>query len=400
MSKVIGRSEELQRQFLGLTVNGFWRGISFECLLKNAFDSAHIQEFEAQCPFTGMVDALGPVAFGQTQQLLGLAQAGPRELPLKEFLRKSAGVLSEFLSLLAIEVGPPPGEWRSLVRIIGVVGGMFAGHLPRMCFDELATVVDAHQRPIPTDIHPAANPTRRQRVERLLETDVMVRMHFTLRPLRRVEPRHTPWNQDRPFLLLKDLDRYRSRGSMDASSGHIVAPALGTAPDLLHVDERLPLPDAFARVSHGVFDNRFIFGVTWPCRIGQEPTVLGVLQKRFVQARRVSIRGFDGGFEVVDHNPPRTTPEKLKRPFETIDDRLQIGAPSPTIFRTRTTSARTDIGRHTTTRCLHGRVVRESLSVTARRPLTTSVSAAGGVEDTARPRWTRTAHPAVRSLSE
>ena len=65
MSKVIGRAEELERKFLGLTVNGFWRGISFESLLKNAFDSTNVDQFEAQRPFTGMVDALGPVAFGQ-----------------------------------------------------------------------------------------------------------------------------------------------------------------------------------------------------------------------------------------------------------------------------------------------------------------------------------------------
>ena len=297
---MIGRAEELERKFLGLTVNGFWRGIVFESLLKNAFDSTNVDQFETQCALTGMVQAFGPIAFGQPQQLLCLTQAGPRKLPLEEFLRKDAGVLSDLLSLLAIEVRPPSGEWRSLGRIIGVVGGMFAGHLARMRFDELATVVDAHQGPIPADVHRASNPTRRQRVERLLETDVMIRMHFTLRPLRRVEPRHTPWNQDRPFFLVKDLDRHRSRGSMDTSSGNIAAPALGTAPDILHVDERLSFPEALACISHGVFDNRFIFGVTWPCRIGQKPAVLGILQKRFVQARRVSIRSFDRGFEVVD----------------------------------------------------------------------------------------------------
>jgi hypothetical protein len=84
---------------------------------------------------------------------------------------------------------------------------------------KLPTVVDAHQGPIPTHIHPAADPTRRYRVERLLETDVMIRMHLTLRPLRCVEPRHTPWNQHWPFLLVKDLDRYRSSCPMDAPSG-------------------------------------------------------------------------------------------------------------------------------------------------------------------------------------
>ena len=54
MSKVIGRAEELERQFLGLTVNGFWRGISFESLLKNAFDSTNVDQFETQCALTGM----------------------------------------------------------------------------------------------------------------------------------------------------------------------------------------------------------------------------------------------------------------------------------------------------------------------------------------------------------
>ena len=63
---MIGRAEELERKFLGLTVNGFWRGIAFESLLKNAFDSTNVDQFEAQGALTGMVQALGSVAFGQT----------------------------------------------------------------------------------------------------------------------------------------------------------------------------------------------------------------------------------------------------------------------------------------------------------------------------------------------
>ena len=41
---MIGRAEELERKFLGLTVNSFWRGISFESLLKNAFDSTNVKK--------------------------------------------------------------------------------------------------------------------------------------------------------------------------------------------------------------------------------------------------------------------------------------------------------------------------------------------------------------------
>ena len=62
---MIGRAEKLQRKFLGLPVNGFWCGISFESLLKNAFDSTNVDQFEAQGALTGMVQAFGPVAFGQ-----------------------------------------------------------------------------------------------------------------------------------------------------------------------------------------------------------------------------------------------------------------------------------------------------------------------------------------------
>ena len=46
MSKVIGRAEELERKFLGLTVNGFWRGISFESLNVTFDDDGSEVEWE------------------------------------------------------------------------------------------------------------------------------------------------------------------------------------------------------------------------------------------------------------------------------------------------------------------------------------------------------------------
>jgi hypothetical protein len=147
----------------------------------------------------------------------------------------------------------------------------------------------------------------------------MIRMNFTLRPMRRVESWRSPWNQRRLFFLLEDIDRYSSRGSMDASSGNIAAPALCTAPDIVNIDERLPFPEALSRISHSVLDNRFIFGVMRSRCIQQEPTIVRVLQKRFIEPGRVSICRFDGGFEVVDHNPTRTASEKLKRPFKAIN---------------------------------------------------------------------------------
>src|SRR2546426_2496734 len=145
MSKVIGRAEKLERKFLRSTVNGVGRWILFQSLLKNAFDSAHVQQFETQCPFTGLVEPFGAVAFRQTQQLLSLAQTTPWKLTPEKFLGETARMLPQFLSFLAIVVRPPHGERGPLFRIIGIVGGTFPGDLARMCFDELATVVDSHQ---------------------------------------------------------------------------------------------------------------------------------------------------------------------------------------------------------------------------------------------------------------
>ena len=73
MSKVFGRTEKLEREFLRLTANRVRRWILLERLLKNAFDSMDIQQFETQCALAGMVKALRTVAFCQPQQLLSLS---------------------------------------------------------------------------------------------------------------------------------------------------------------------------------------------------------------------------------------------------------------------------------------------------------------------------------------
>ena len=60
---MIGWAQKLEQKFLGLTADGIGRRIVFESLLKNAFDSTHVQQFETQCTGAGMIDALGIVAF-------------------------------------------------------------------------------------------------------------------------------------------------------------------------------------------------------------------------------------------------------------------------------------------------------------------------------------------------
>src|SRR2546422_4048218 len=102
-----------------------------------------------------------------------------------------------------------------------------------------------------------------------------------------------------------------------------------------------------------------------------------------------------GYFPVPETIPAGRSPLRPLHP-----PRFPAGAPSLTIFQTRTTSARSDTVPHKTPRCLRDRAVRESSSVITDRRLTISESAAGVVEDAALPRWIGTMPPVARSLSE
>lgn len=59
---------------------GIRRGLG-ECVDDDALDLVDVDEVEGQGAGAGAIDALGAIASAQTQQLLGLAQLGPREGP-------------------------------------------------------------------------------------------------------------------------------------------------------------------------------------------------------------------------------------------------------------------------------------------------------------------------------
>src|SRR5580692_2310550 len=61
-----------------------------------------------------------------------------------------------------------------------------------------------------------------------------------------------------------------------------------------------------------------------PGRVGQKAPVVGVLQKRPIEAWYAGVRFIHACFHAVDHHAPWTTAEELECLFEAIDDGDQV----------------------------------------------------------------------------
>src|SRR5438046_9953536 len=79
-NKVIGGAEELQLQHRLLSDDGQWFRLRFQSLFQNALQAVDVQQVDVQGPSASRVQTICAVAFGQTQQLLRLAQTAPGKL--------------------------------------------------------------------------------------------------------------------------------------------------------------------------------------------------------------------------------------------------------------------------------------------------------------------------------
>src|ERR1700739_1922874 len=72
--EVIGGAQELQRQLRLWSDDRLRFALRFQPLFQDALEAINVQEVEVQGTSASGVQARGTVAFGQAQQLLGLAQ--------------------------------------------------------------------------------------------------------------------------------------------------------------------------------------------------------------------------------------------------------------------------------------------------------------------------------------
>src|SRR5207247_6587698 len=97
-------------------------------------------------------------------------------------------------------------------------------------------------------------------------------------------------NQNRLLFAVENIDRYPASRSMDTAARCIPTPDQSAASDILQIDEGLTLEEALAHEAYGIFDDGLIFGMPWPCRVGQKAAVVGIFQKRPIEAWRAGVR--------------------------------------------------------------------------------------------------------------
>jgi hypothetical protein len=126
--------------------------------------------------------------FGQTDELLPLAELGPGEAAGEQSLSEEADVLPEPRRFTHHVVGRPQRVGGALRRVIGRIGGPLTLPLPWVDLHELATPIQANQLLVGTDLQlgPWRTGGRRRRVESVLERDVMVGVDLDLSPDRHI----------------------------------------------------------------------------------------------------------------------------------------------------------------------------------------------------------------------
>src|SRR5262249_48975559 len=113
-------------------------------------------------------------------------------------------------------------------------------------------------------------------------------------------------------------------GSVDTTAGNLSTPDQRATSYVVQIDKRLSFEEALPGIGHTIFHDRFILGMMGPDWIGQKAPVVGVLQKRPVEARGVGVGLIDTSFHSVDDHAPRTTTPKHPGALEAIDNRGQI----------------------------------------------------------------------------
>ncbi len=215
---------------------------------EDALHTADVEQVEAKGARAGGVDARGPIADGEAQQLLRLAQAGPgehaAEEPADELLYRGA----DLSGLAGTRLGIPQGVGGQGRRIVGVVRRPAPGRLGRVDLDQRAAVIDAHEAGVGPDLHALMQVARRHRVQGAVELDVVIAMDGGPGPRRPIEGCRRQREQRRLLDRLEHDARHLAGGAMHARAGQVPAPEDRAALNVGDVEEGLPAEEVLAGI--------------------------------------------------------------------------------------------------------------------------------------------------------
>lgn len=158
-----------------------------ECVEEDVLYPPDVDDVEGQGAAAGFFEPVGSVLLGQAQKLLSLPELGPGKVPGEEPFGEASDALPELFGLGDHVVGIPAGVGAELFGVVVVIGGATSWRLWKMRLDQPSLKEDAHQEAISTDGDLLAEVASGDRVDGLLELDVMVWMDLALGPVRGIE---------------------------------------------------------------------------------------------------------------------------------------------------------------------------------------------------------------------
>ena len=253
MGEVLRGAEEAGREQHELSGDlGVAEGL--EAVQDDALEALDVHEVEGEGPAAGGVEAGEAVLVAQAQELLGLAQLGPREGPGEELLGEAADVLALTPRLADHALRVAHGVGGPLGRVVVVVGGAAALGDPRVGLGALAVDIDPDQLRVPPHPDGLAHVPGGDRVERLLELDVAVGVDLAARPAGRIEAGALERAQRGLLGVLEDGERALARGPVDPLSRPLEAPAHGLALHVVPIEPGLAPEEALAQVLDPALD--------------------------------------------------------------------------------------------------------------------------------------------------
>jgi len=287
---------------------GWWHGR--ESFLEDGLDPADVNEIEVQRALAGAVEARASVFVAEPQELLRLAEIGPRKGRDEEAFEEAADVRSEAPALADHAVGIAHRIRRELLGIVVIVGRAAAWLLPGVRFDERAVEVRPHEFAIDADPDGLVEVGRGDRVDRFVDLDVVIGMDLALDPRGRIEARTVERLEGRALGLEAD-ERALAGRAVDAGPRGLRAPTDRLAVDVGGVEPGLAAEEVFADVLHIAFDVGLAGRVPHDGGIDHEAAMARILFKSAGEDGLVAIGLGDRGAQIVEHDAGRDAPEIL-----------------------------------------------------------------------------------------
>jgi hypothetical protein len=218
---------------------------------------------------------------------MALSELNPGQGAIQETVGKRAYGWSQMSGLPPHTVGGTHGVEAAFRRVIARVGGAPASGLAGMHLYHGAPVINADQLTVSLYLYLRA---RRacgvgHRIEGIAVGDVIIGMHHPTMPVRDIVRLAVIREKGGLLFLLENHQGKASRGTMDTLASYLHTPVLRLSAQVCYANEVSALEEALPYILNATLHTGLVMGMAYSGRVGEEPAVLGILQKAAGETR-------------------------------------------------------------------------------------------------------------------